>query len=212
MAPNCTLLCWRTRAAFASTAAVSCRPLRLHIPAPQAHDGNPMTEIPQEPVLTAHVDGAELTLLGTAHVSRSSAEKVRELLEGARRRLRRRRGGAVPEPLQRHHAAGRVERHGPVRRDPRKACLHGGGEPGPVGLSAASGGPVRHRARCRAAHGHPPGRGSRAAGAADRPRGGRDAAPCGAEPGLVETAQSVLRHSWPACSRANRSPRTRSSA
>jgi pheromone shutdown-related protein TraB len=40
-----------------------------------------MTEIPEEPVLTAHVDGAELTLLGTAHVSRSSAEKVRELLE-----------------------------------------------------------------------------------------------------------------------------------
>ena len=41
----------------------------------------PMTEIQEEPLLTAHVDGAELTLLGTAHVSRSSAEKVRELLE-----------------------------------------------------------------------------------------------------------------------------------
>ncbi|MGB5735914.1 MAG: TraB/GumN family protein [Thiohalocapsa sp.] len=40
-----------------------------------------MTETQEEPFLTTRVDGAELTLLGTAHVSRSSADKVRELLD-----------------------------------------------------------------------------------------------------------------------------------
>ncbi|MGB5831230.1 MAG: TraB/GumN family protein [Thiohalocapsa sp.] len=44
-----------------------------------------MTQIQDEPLLKVRVDGAELTLLGTAHVSRSSAEKVRELLESGDR-------------------------------------------------------------------------------------------------------------------------------
>jgi pheromone shutdown-related protein TraB len=40
-----------------------------------------MTQKPDEPLVTVQTAGAELTLLGTAHVSRSSADKVRELLE-----------------------------------------------------------------------------------------------------------------------------------
>jgi pheromone shutdown-related protein TraB len=40
-----------------------------------------MTQNPDEPLVTVQTAGAELTLLGTAHVSRSSADKVRELLE-----------------------------------------------------------------------------------------------------------------------------------
>ena len=40
-----------------------------------------MTQTQDEPLVTVRADGAELMLLGTAHVSRSSAEKVRELLE-----------------------------------------------------------------------------------------------------------------------------------
>ncbi len=46
----------------------------------QAH-ATIMTETQEEPLLTVPSGGAVLTLLGTAHVSRSSADKVRELLE-----------------------------------------------------------------------------------------------------------------------------------
>ena len=63
------------------------RPLRYHdlplaAPARRLADPIPVTVEPQdEPLLVVQAAGAELTLLGTAHVSRSSAEKVRELLE-----------------------------------------------------------------------------------------------------------------------------------
>ncbi|ESQ15904.1 MAG: TraB/GumN family protein [Thiohalocapsa sp. PB-PSB1] len=40
-----------------------------------------MTQIPEEPLLTISTKDAVLHLLGTAHVSRNSAEKVRELLQ-----------------------------------------------------------------------------------------------------------------------------------
>jgi len=40
-----------------------------------------MNQTQDEPLISVRADGAELMLLGTAHVSRSSAEKVRELLE-----------------------------------------------------------------------------------------------------------------------------------
>ncbi len=50
-------------------------------PSPEISSPRPMTETQEEPFLTTRVDGAELTLLGTAHVSRSSADKVRELLD-----------------------------------------------------------------------------------------------------------------------------------
>ncbi len=40
--------------------------------------------IPEEPLREVHLDGCCITLLGTAHVSRASAEKVRELLESGR--------------------------------------------------------------------------------------------------------------------------------
>jgi pheromone shutdown-related protein TraB len=40
-----------------------------------------MMDNPEEPLVRTKLDGAQLTLLGTAHVSRASAEKVRELLE-----------------------------------------------------------------------------------------------------------------------------------
>jgi pheromone shutdown protein TraB len=36
---------------------------------------------PQEPIVKIHVDGCEVTLLGTAHISRASADKVKELLK-----------------------------------------------------------------------------------------------------------------------------------
>ncbi|MCI0504912.1 MAG: TraB/GumN family protein [Gammaproteobacteria bacterium] len=35
----------------------------------------------QEPIVKIHVDGCEVTLLGTAHISRASADKVKELLK-----------------------------------------------------------------------------------------------------------------------------------
>lgn len=40
----------------------------------------PVTESPSEPVVELALEGARITLLGTAHVSRASADKVRELL------------------------------------------------------------------------------------------------------------------------------------
>ncbi|WP_455206555.1 TraB/GumN family protein [Kaarinaea lacus] len=39
------------------------------------------SEKQQEPIVKIHVDDCEVTLLGTAHISRASADKVKELLE-----------------------------------------------------------------------------------------------------------------------------------
>jgi pheromone shutdown-related protein TraB len=40
-----------------------------------------MTDSPQEPVVELQINGKKITLLGTAHVSRASADKVKELLD-----------------------------------------------------------------------------------------------------------------------------------
>ena len=40
----------------------------------------PGTESPSEPIVTLEVDGCKVTILGTAHVSRASADKVQELI------------------------------------------------------------------------------------------------------------------------------------
>lgn len=43
-----------------------------------------ITETEREPIVTVTVNGCAITLLGTAHISRESAEKVAELLESGR--------------------------------------------------------------------------------------------------------------------------------
>jgi pheromone shutdown protein TraB len=55
-----------------------------------------MNQTQDEPLMSVRADGAELMLLGTAHVSRKQRGEGARTARIRRRRFRRRRGGALP--------------------------------------------------------------------------------------------------------------------